>query len=283
MVGTSSVAHALYYFLISNFSDAVALQRSVWSLNLEVAITVIVTFTVRCFFTVRLWTMSNKNKILATAISIFSLAQLGLGLGMSVITFLVMRFEALPNYLLEISLQLSCAVFADILTTTALVYYLNRSRTGLQSTDSVINKLILWSVNTALITGIIEVLVLVLWVSMTDRLVFLAFHLVVGKLYTNSLLAMLNGREYLATNNNNSRPWSRDTASVIITTNIRPSEVTASIDGHSLSEMKKLPKTAQPHHRGNSSTWSEPTDDKDDDSLRFAAVDAESYAEILEE
>ncbi|KIM89848.1 hypothetical protein PILCRDRAFT_199093 [Piloderma croceum F 1598] len=80
------IGHALYYFLISHFSDAIVLQRSVWSLNLEVAVTVVITFIVRCFFTVRLWTMSNKNIILAAAISIFSLAQLGLGIGMSVIT-----------------------------------------------------------------------------------------------------------------------------------------------------------------------------------------------------
>jgi len=32
----------------------------------------------------------------------------------------------------EISLQLGCAVIADIVTTFFLVYYLNKSRTGIQ-------------------------------------------------------------------------------------------------------------------------------------------------------
>ncbi|ETW79630.1 hypothetical protein HETIRDRAFT_103741 [Heterobasidion irregulare TC 32-1] len=97
------ICHALYYFLISHFNQPEVLQFSIWSLNIETGVSVVITFIVRLFFTVRLWHMSEKSK-----------------------------------------------------TIVALI-----------------------------------------WVTMTDTLMFLGFHLVIAKLYTNSMLAMLNGRKSL--------------------------------------------------------------------------------------
>jgi len=185
-----------------------ALQSSVWSLDLQVGITTIITFIVRSVYTRRIWFLSNilgatnqEGRLLAVVISLFSLAQLVIGLGLCVLTFVVKRFEELPKYLVPISVQLSCAVAADLLITSALVYIYDSSRTGMRNSNSMLNTLILWSMNTGLITGMFELLSLLTWVSMPNRLIFIIFHLVVGKLYTSSLLAMINGRETLAVRN----------------------------------------------------------------------------------
>ncbi|KII90217.1 hypothetical protein PLICRDRAFT_40413 [Plicaturopsis crispa FD-325 SS-3] len=191
------VVHAMWHWLIANFDDRVALGTSIWSLNVEVGTTVVITFMVRCFFTGRLWRLSGKNRYMAGFIIILNLVQLGLGMAMVAICFIIMQFDKLPHFLAPVAVQLGVAVLADLCITSSLVYYLNSNRTGFGSTNSLINRLIVWSVNTALITTIFELVVLITWVTMPEKLYFVAFHLVVGKLYSNSLLAMLNGRDYL--------------------------------------------------------------------------------------
>ncbi|TFY77150.1 hypothetical protein EWM64_g6863 [Hericium alpestre] len=62
------ICHVLYYFLILHYGETDVLQYTVWSLNIEIGISVIITFLVRSFFSVRVWHLSGKNKILAVII-----------------------------------------------------------------------------------------------------------------------------------------------------------------------------------------------------------------------
>lgn len=141
--------------------------------------------------------MSEKSKTIVALIMIPSLTQLGLGLAMCIMCFFIKRFDRLPTFIVPLSVQMGAAVSADIMITGPLIYFLNKNRTGFRRTNSLINRLIIWSVNTALITGVFELLQLITWVTMTNTLMFLGFHLVIAKLYTNSMLAMLNGRKSL--------------------------------------------------------------------------------------
>ncbi|KAI0043266.1 hypothetical protein FA95DRAFT_1609528 [Auriscalpium vulgare] len=196
------LCHAVYHFLILNYGKPDMLEYSIWSLDLEVAPTVIVTFIVRCFFTARVWHLSDRKQILVFIIMVFSFAQLGVGLAVCVFT--TEEFDKLPDYkaiclvhLVPISLQQASAVIADILISVPLVYYLSKSKTGVDRTNSLINRLIVWSINTALITGVVELAQLLVWVGMTRTLIFMPFHLIIAKLFTNCMLAMLNGRKTL--------------------------------------------------------------------------------------
>ncbi|KAH8987727.1 hypothetical protein EDB86DRAFT_2085822 [Lactarius hatsudake] len=127
----------------------------------------------------------------------FALPQLGIGLGMCVTSFQAEMFSELPKYGL-MTTQMSAAATADILITGPLVYYLNKSKVaGTRRTNSLINRLIVWTVNTALLTGVVETAQVISWVSATKTLIFLPFHLILAKLYTCSMLAMLNGRRGL--------------------------------------------------------------------------------------
>ncbi|KAI0061313.1 hypothetical protein BV25DRAFT_775065 [Artomyces pyxidatus] len=191
------VCHAMYHFLILHYGQPGVLEYSVWSLDLEVAPTVLITFIVRCFFTVRLWHLSQQNIMLITAVMVFSFAQLGLGLVICGLSFKKKAFDQLPHYEIPVALQQASAVVADILISGPLVYYLHKSKTGVTRTNSLINQLIVWSVNTALVTGVIELAQLVVWVGMTRTLIFIPFHFILAKLYTNCMLAMLNGRQKL--------------------------------------------------------------------------------------
>ncbi|KAH9166927.1 hypothetical protein EDB89DRAFT_180546 [Lactarius sanguifluus] len=192
------LCHAAYHFLVLSNGRPDDLAISVWSLNLEIAPSVIATFMVRCFFTVRLWHLSQGNRFLICTIMAFALPQLGIGLGMCVTSFQAEKFSELPKYMGLMTTQMSAAATADILITGPLLYYLKKSKVaGTRRTNSLINRLIVWTVNTALLTGVVETAQVISWVSATKTLIFLPFHLILAKLYTCSMLAMLNGRRGL--------------------------------------------------------------------------------------
>lgn len=51
--------------------------------------------------------------------------------------------------------------FTSVLITILLIFYLHRGRTGLRKTDSIINWLIVFSVNTGLLTSIFSTLAMI--------------------------------------------------------------------------------------------------------------------------
>ncbi|KAI9444546.1 hypothetical protein H4582DRAFT_1909655 [Lactarius indigo] len=117
---------------------------------------------------------------------------------MCVTSFQEEKFSKLPKYMGLMIAQMSAAATADVLITGPLLYYLKKSKvTGIRRTNSLINRLIVWTVNTALLTGVVETAQMISWVSATKTLIFLPFHLILAKLYTCSMLAMLNGRRGL--------------------------------------------------------------------------------------
>ncbi|KAJ7146864.1 hypothetical protein C8R44DRAFT_758369 [Mycena epipterygia] len=67
-------------------------------------------------------------------------------------------------------------------------------RSGFKRTQRMVDTLIVWTVETTLITSVAGIMQLVLFLSRTD-LSFMAFFLIQPKLFSNSMLASLNGRQ----------------------------------------------------------------------------------------
>ncbi|KAJ7610515.1 hypothetical protein FB45DRAFT_942621 [Roridomyces roridus] len=93
------------------------------------------------------------------------------------------------------SAGLACASMADVLIAVSLCWYLMKTRTGLQTkTDSIVTRLILYAINTGLLTSVVVLMDMICFLTMPDNLIHLSFNIMVGKLYSNSLLATLNFR-----------------------------------------------------------------------------------------
>ncbi|KAJ2985400.1 hypothetical protein NUW54_g10164 [Trametes sanguinea] len=90
------------------------------------------------------------------------------------------------------------AVSADTLLTIALIIVLRKSRTGIKRTDSMISRMILYSVNTGLLTGIFNLLTMVNSYTETTNLIWVGFGITGAKFYGTTLLAALNSRQSLA-------------------------------------------------------------------------------------
>lgn len=85
---------------------------------------------------------------------------------------------------------------ADILITGALVHTLRKSKTGFQSTDQLVHRLVRSTIQTNGITTLFQVTDLILFTASTTSLHFI-FNFPLGKLYINSLFSTLNARAYM--------------------------------------------------------------------------------------
>jgi len=91
-------------------------------------------------------------------------------------------------------LGLSSGAMADLWLASSLVVLLWRHRTGFRRTDSLLRLLILYCVNTALITSLCEIASLITFTIMPNNFIYYALFTLLPKLLFNSLLATYNAR-----------------------------------------------------------------------------------------
>jgi len=89
-----------------------------------------------------------------------------------------------------------CAV-PDTAITIALFYFLNRSRTGFARSEAVVNKILMFSCNTGLLTALTALASFITIEVWPQSRLYLLFYYLISRLYTNSLLVSLNMRNSL--------------------------------------------------------------------------------------
>ncbi|TFK34806.1 hypothetical protein BDQ12DRAFT_340045 [Crucibulum laeve] len=91
------------------------------------------------------------------------------------------------------TISLGVGVLTDVSTSGALCFYLNRLRTGYQSSDTLINSLCKYAINTGALTSTLSASTLLLYnLSQTNNLYFVATHFILSKLYSISFMTTLN-------------------------------------------------------------------------------------------
>ncbi|TFK40616.1 histone acetylation protein-domain-containing protein [Crucibulum laeve] len=217
----TQLAHFLRY-LVTNFSNADALLKTTWSMNLQTDCNGLIGLIVECFFARRVWIMSN-NFFITALIVILACIHFASSLSstepdrlrdrpgittyaitppvFTVEGFLLVEVTKFPRLIWVTSAGLGSAAAADIIIAGALCYYLLQSRTGFSRTDSLITTLTVYSLTTGLITSVIAFICVVTaflqFATMPTNYIWLAFFWIMGKCYVNSALAALNSRSSL--------------------------------------------------------------------------------------
>ncbi|EIW57852.1 uncharacterized protein TRAVEDRAFT_48879 [Trametes versicolor FP-101664 SS1] len=156
--------HVCYYYLTTHYFDPEALLAGVWSLN------------VRSLFPDDVVDLKASLQVVSLRIRC--------------------HYGNSPKWL--VSTGSTMAVTADMLLTAALIVFLHRSRTGLKRTDTMIDTLIIYSVNTGLLTGILNLLSLLFAFFRPGDLIYIGFGIAGVRTYATTLLAALNSRQSLA-------------------------------------------------------------------------------------
>ncbi|KAJ3792402.1 hypothetical protein GGU11DRAFT_803031 [Lentinula aff. detonsa] len=196
------ITHTIYFYLVSRYYDNEQLNDMIWSVLAEAIPTGFTGTLVQTFYTIRVWRLSKKNHVLAVVIMSIVLAQTACGTAWVIISLQLSTFQQLLDISgLTVSINaLSSA--ADVIIAASLCFLLTQSRTGFKHSDTLINKLILFSVNTGLATSICAVASLVSLIASPDSLLYAPFYFCIGRLYSNSLLATLNARKQIRNNSN---------------------------------------------------------------------------------
>ncbi|TFY60870.1 hypothetical protein EVG20_g7263 [Dentipellis fragilis] len=97
------------------------------------------------------------------------------------------------------NLAIACdaiSAYNDIIIALVFAYIMQKQKSGLRRSTNMINKLIIYSLNTGLITAAFGVAALVSTAVRRDTLIFALFFFTGGCLYANSLLAIVNLRNH---------------------------------------------------------------------------------------
>ncbi|KAJ7142697.1 hypothetical protein C8R44DRAFT_760976 [Mycena epipterygia] len=191
------VSHTVYYYLISNYYRNDVLQTMVWSVSLEALPTGITAGLVQLFYAYRVWRMSHHNLYLTAMILVLVMATAACGTAWVILALEAKTYEHLLHISpLTISIN-ALSTGADVIITSTLCWMLYRTRPTSLETESIINRLILFTINTGLLTSLCAVASLISLIIAPKTLIYASFYFCIGRLYSNALLASLNARSVI--------------------------------------------------------------------------------------
>ncbi|TDL30066.1 hypothetical protein BD410DRAFT_51382 [Rickenella mellea] len=149
------------------------------------------------FYARQIWGLSKGNYYITVAIIALTFLQFGLSATLTAKAFSLDVLEYLMGKEIEwmAAVCLAATLACNLLITASLCYYLYINKTGFDVTDSFINSLMLYSLTTGFLTSTCALINLVLFVSMPTKIVSYAANFTMAKLYTISVLTMLNHRD----------------------------------------------------------------------------------------
>ncbi|KAK0451837.1 hypothetical protein EV421DRAFT_1977233 [Armillaria borealis] len=153
------------YYTISHFGNTDYLEKVVWSLFAEVIFNGVTGFLVQIFFTYRIWTF-RRNIPIKFGTSVAYVIQ-----GGHLPTFIELK-ELKP---LSMSINVLAAA-GDVAISAAICTFLNSAKSGLAWSNHIINRLMLFSINTELLTSIRACCSLISILSLPNTLVYFAFY-----------------------------------------------------------------------------------------------------------
>ncbi|KAF5367942.1 hypothetical protein D9758_004499 [Tetrapyrgos nigripes] len=99
-------------------------------------------------------------------------------------------------------LRLSSAAVCDTGIAISLCYFLQQKRTGYKRTDEIIDHLMLFSINSGLLTSLTSIACLITYLIVPKTWVYIALCFLISRLYANTFLNALNSRHILQSDDN---------------------------------------------------------------------------------
>ncbi|KAK7050104.1 hypothetical protein R3P38DRAFT_2861968 [Favolaschia claudopus] len=195
-VQTGTYFAATYGFFITDFGHPEILALFPWTALAQLLALYTSTFVAQTFFAHTIYLLHKRRKIFPAIIILLSLVGLGGGTAQIVLATKIKFFSELPTTSAASNTQAALSLACDILITVGLCWRLNESRTGIQSTNKLLNFLIMTAVNRGVLTMVTALLNMVLFLTQPGTFYFMLLILLSGKFYMNSMLAMLNTRHH---------------------------------------------------------------------------------------
>ncbi|KII90732.1 hypothetical protein PLICRDRAFT_39309 [Plicaturopsis crispa FD-325 SS-3] len=199
LLHTMAVSHSLYTETVTWYGREIGPNsKNPWSLNAAIVLSGLISPLVQAFFAHRVHAVSGQLPIPVFCWIVLFLrfvAIIILGIAAFLMTDLV-QFTTQWRWGFYFVLIASAVV--DVTIAVSLCYYLIQKRSEvMQSTARIIDRLITWTLQTSLVTCLTTVTLLISYVAMPNTSIWLGLFIILCRLFSNSLLASLNGRAAL--------------------------------------------------------------------------------------
>ncbi|EJD43218.1 hypothetical protein AURDEDRAFT_185654 [Auricularia subglabra TFB-10046 SS5] len=179
------IAVAMYQYLILSFGDDAMLVNAVFPLRLTIVLNGGLAFVVQGY-------------LLAGGCWLLAVLRLAFSAAIAVTLWQYPRSDTLvlPRFRWTVSTTLIVGAVSDIAIAACLCHRLLRLRgVGVRETDRLVDRLVNLTIGSGLMTSVAAGIEVILYLSM-HNFIFTIPYCAVSKLFTNSLLASLNERDY---------------------------------------------------------------------------------------
>ncbi|KAJ7259270.1 hypothetical protein C8J57DRAFT_498542 [Mycena rebaudengoi] len=153
----------------------------------------------QCYYCYRLWRINRCTLPICIFVVLLALAQVVSGIHFVVMAREVGKFsKAGNNRWPTIWVMFISAAVADVTIAVTLTTLLSRSRTRTAQTEFIIRRILNLTVETNLLSSIFAVLTVALEVGAPGTNYFTCPAIILGRIYSNSILLMLNNRKFIA-------------------------------------------------------------------------------------
>ncbi|KAI0706378.1 hypothetical protein C8Q76DRAFT_156951 [Earliella scabrosa] len=121
----------------------------------------------------------------------------GAAFGIVICITMPSRIKEWPEMTWLSSAAFTCALVTDVLLTGMMIVCLRSSRTGIKSTETLLNTLIVYTINTGLLTSTLSLASLVFALVRPGDMIFIAVNMCTTHSYAVSVLALTNSRTHL--------------------------------------------------------------------------------------
>ncbi|KAF7330972.1 hypothetical protein MVEN_02437300 [Mycena venus] len=198
LMQTAFGTHEAWWFSIQNWGNVLALQGGSWTTVISPIMCGTISAKVQIFYAFRIRALRRSviPRLLAILIVLLALSQSLAAIIGSLLLLESLTQENLIRLHPLFTLWLAGRFSTDVLITGSLVWILqtSKSTSRVSQTDSLLNRLILNTIQTGTVTVVCAGIALALFVKYTDRNYYFAFAYILGKLYSNSFMATMNSR-----------------------------------------------------------------------------------------
>lgn len=206
IIQTGLTTHDAYQAFVLEYGNPLALERIRMNWFSVPVATGIIGFIAQGFYAHRIQQISGSNA-LSGLVLLFSLMQLGSAVAEGVQAYQAGFFFVLRSTVLPVTaVWLLSTVICDILIAVTMTYYLLRFKRELNHSSLPVSKLVSLSVETGAATAIVATATGILFIVRRSSQSFDIPAYTLGKLYSNSLLRLLNSRILIGQNAGNPLP-----------------------------------------------------------------------------
>ncbi|KAN0141832.1 hypothetical protein V8E53_000294 [Lactarius tabidus] len=195
-IHTYLCTYVVYWYLIRNFGNVENLDIVMWALSSQVPVGINVNAVVQLYYAKRVYAVS-QSLIFPVIIVVLVVVFVALGIFFTERGAVLNRLSLFHSLTWAMCTGMIASAVADLLIAVLMCWYLFRKKTGFARTDSIITTLMAYSINSGLVTAILAGTMAITFLVSPSSMIWMAVYWLMSKCYVNSLLAMLNSRDYL--------------------------------------------------------------------------------------